>query len=573
MEKIFVAIASYRYTECQWTVKDMFESAAFPDRVFVGICWQTDQAQDENCFVEPYPRPDQVRTLNVALEDARGACWAKSKALSLAEGEDYYLLIDSHMRFAKSWDTELIEMLGGIGNKRAFISTYPAGYEPPDSRGEGTPRLRPTIFFDRVLSQDSVGLDMPKPLPSYLVAGGFIFGLAEMFEEIKYDPNIYFIGEEITHAARYYTHGWDGYAPNKCLIYHYYTRKGSVRHWEDQKDHWPKLNLLSYKRIRHLLDVERTSDPEALVDIEKYGMGSVRSLDDFQAIIGVNIMAQLIDKNRHDSVEAVEASLIKPQPPLYSYEMARLGLYACRHGYMLLPKHDQYISKSLIKYGEWVEGLNDVFRAIFSPGGLAIEVGAGFGAHTLPLARLVGFEGKLIAIEQSRRIIDILYGNVALNSLENVQLVHARVGAVSGMIEVSEPVFDYEANFGMVSTLEASAGKPDNVNVITLDNQSWGRIDFIFIDTPGEVSEVLAGSRRLIASHRPAMVVNSDNLNDSTAVNNTMIEFGYKTMAFSCPFFSKKNYFKVDEDVFPGLISNYIVAVPNDMDFPLSLAA
>lgn len=35
--RIFVQIASYRDTECQHTVRDLFEKANDPDRVFVGI--------------------------------------------------------------------------------------------------------------------------------------------------------------------------------------------------------------------------------------------------------------------------------------------------------------------------------------------------------------------------------------------------------------------------------------------------------------------------------------------------------------------------------------------------------
>ena len=39
--RIFVAIPSYRDRECQWTLKDMFEQASHPQRVFAGVCWQT----------------------------------------------------------------------------------------------------------------------------------------------------------------------------------------------------------------------------------------------------------------------------------------------------------------------------------------------------------------------------------------------------------------------------------------------------------------------------------------------------------------------------------------------------
>lgn len=64
METIFVSIASFRDPECQWTVKDLFEKANDPSRVYVGICWQYDKenSEDSNCFLEKYPFPKQVRS-------------------------------------------------------------------------------------------------------------------------------------------------------------------------------------------------------------------------------------------------------------------------------------------------------------------------------------------------------------------------------------------------------------------------------------------------------------------------------------------------------------------------------
>ena len=78
--RIFVQIASYRDPECQWTVKDLFEQAAHPERVFVGICWQFDEQEDKHCFEIPYPRPDQVRVKKNCCGSA-GAGFGQDQAL------------------------------------------------------------------------------------------------------------------------------------------------------------------------------------------------------------------------------------------------------------------------------------------------------------------------------------------------------------------------------------------------------------------------------------------------------------------------------------------------------------
>lgn len=566
METIFVAIASYRDSECQWTVKDLFEAAAFPDRVLVGICWQFDPELDKDCFIAPYPKPDQVRVIDVKLQESRGACWAKSKAFSLNHGEDFFLLIDSHMRFAKNWDVELIDTLRRTGNPKAFLSTYPAGYEPPDQRRFNTPRLAPVIFFDRIMSQNSVLLDMPRPMPSGLVAGGYLFGYREMFEQVPYDPYIYFIGEEITHAARYFTHGWDGYTPDKCLIHHYYSRKTSTKHWDDEKGNWGRLNQASYKRIRHLLGIERTSDPVALAELETYSLGSERSLAEFQAMIGVNFNALVIDRKRHESIAGINESFAFQVPPVSTHEMMTLGVYACRHGQMLLPKRDMYIGKSLIKYGEWTEGLNTLCAHLLAPGDLVVEVGAGYGAHTLPLSRLAGSEGKVIAIEQSRRLVELLHANLALNAINNVTVAHERASTLPGAVEVVEPLFDTDGNFGVIAQRPATDPCKPQVIALPLDHQSWGAISCLIVDTPGGVQDVLKGASRLITAHRPCIVANADNPADAEKTLELLRAMNFRLWWYLCPFFDDGNYFRVKDNIFGGLRSKCLVAVPDERD-------
>src|SRR5438105_2353745 len=89
--RIFVQIASYRDAECAATVRDLFEKARQPERVFVGICHQVDPGQDQALLKPDYPRADQVRTVVHHVRDARGAGWARLEAQSLWLGEEYTL--------------------------------------------------------------------------------------------------------------------------------------------------------------------------------------------------------------------------------------------------------------------------------------------------------------------------------------------------------------------------------------------------------------------------------------------------------------------------------------------------
>lgn len=565
MERIFVAIASYRDPECQWTVKDLFEAAEHPERVHVGICWQSDPVEDAACFQEPSPRPDQTRVIQVHHSQARGACWAKAQALSLREGEEYVLLIDAHMRFAPGWDREMIETLRATGNPRAFLSTYPAGYKPPNERRFSTPRLAPVKFVNRVMSMNSVLLKMAAPMRSYLVAGGYLFAHAAMFDEVPYDPHIYFTGEEIAHAARFFTHGWDGYTPHKCLIHHYYTRTGSVRHWDDEKDTWTQVRSPSYKRVRHLLNIERTTDAQALAEIDRYGLGRARTLEQFQACIGVNFTAQVFDRGHYETLEAAQAFIERPRAPARSLDAGLLGLHLCRHGYLLVPQKDAYIGKSLIAYGEWLDPLDRFLAQVVQAGATVCEIGAGFGVRTVFLARLVGEGGQVRVAEQSARHVQVLHANLALNGLENVNVSVQRVAARAGWVKVHEPQFSSPNNYGIVKADAVVDAPGDGLTpVVTLDGWMDRPPQLLLLDAPGSARAVMAAGARVWGDAQTTFVVNIDNKDDAEAVLEALSRRGKLAWLLRVPYFNPDNYHANPDNVLGAYAARFVVWGPDD---------
>ncbi len=59
----------------------------------------------------------------------------RSIFINTALDQEYYLQIDSHMRFLQDWDELLIQQLNSCPSQKPVLSTYPAGYE----RGGPTP--------------------------------------------------------------------------------------------------------------------------------------------------------------------------------------------------------------------------------------------------------------------------------------------------------------------------------------------------------------------------------------------------------------------------------------------------
>ena len=307
--RIFVSIASYRDTECQWTVKDLFEKATHPDRVVVGICWQYIETEDADCF-QVTTRPDQCRVIHVDARQSKGVCWARSQVQSLWQGEEYFFQIDAHSRFEPGWDDISIEMLKACPSERSVLSSYPTSYVPPDQLG---PRnvvvIHPKEFDDNGLlsftSRSTAEAQAPAiPTPTHFVGGGLFFAPSAAIEQVPYDPYIYFTGEEITLAARLWTHGWDLFAPNRVTVFHEYSeRPNKRRHWHDHKL-WHDLSVRATKRVRHLLEGRPCDDAVALEALERYGLGATRTLADYESASGVEFKRQLIHGKASDQIEA-----------------------------------------------------------------------------------------------------------------------------------------------------------------------------------------------------------------------------------------------------------------------------
>ena len=73
-------------------------------------------------------RPPQVRVNRVHWLDTLGPTYARAMSEALYANETYVLGIDSHTNFAEGWDDMLVDMFERIGNDRAIITAYPAGY-------------------------------------------------------------------------------------------------------------------------------------------------------------------------------------------------------------------------------------------------------------------------------------------------------------------------------------------------------------------------------------------------------------------------------------------------------------
>jgi len=321
-ETIFIQIASYRDPELLKTLDDCISNAEFPENLRFGICWQHSE-EDEWDNIDLYKNDPRFRILDINYKDSTGACWARNSIQQLYQGETYTFQLDSHHRFIKNWDTELIGMLKGLqakGHAKPLITSYISSYNPetyPDGKTE-VPWL---MNFDRFTPEGVIFFlpatipgweDMTEPIPSRFYSAHFAFTIGEFANEVQHDPEFYFHGEEITIAIRAYTHGYDLFHPHKIIAWHEYTRKGRTKQWDDDSE-WGKRNARTHEKTRKLLGIDGESYDSDEERYGKYGLGRVRSIEEWERYAGIRL---------HDrSVQSwTLQNKLAPNPEVEDYE-------------------------------------------------------------------------------------------------------------------------------------------------------------------------------------------------------------------------------------------------------------
>lgn len=247
--------------------------------------------------------------------------------------------------------------------------------------------------------------------------------------------------------------------------------------------------------------------------------------------------------------------------PTRAPEASMLAVGRCRYGTMMWLRRDMYVGRSFAEYGEYSEGEVDLFRQCLRPGDVALDIGANLGAHTLPLAQLVGPGGAVFAFEPQRILFQILCGNVALNELPNVHALPVALGRAAGRTKV--PALDYRGavNFGGVS-LGGTHG--EDVPVLTLDQLEVSKVKLIKIDVEGMELEVLAGAKATLARCRPLLYVENDRADRSEALVAQLQEDGYRMWWHTPSLYNPANFRANPHNVFGNVASFNMLCLPRE---------
>src|SRR5262245_2881286 len=139
-----------------------------------------------------------------------------------------------------------------------------------------------------------------------------------------------------------------------------------------------------------------------------------------------------------------------------------------------------------------------------SPGDWAIDVGANVGHYTAKLSRLVGPEGRVLALEPVPKTFELLTQNARHFHFENVTLLNLAASDRAALLGMEVP--DVQCGAYLAHVTEKATG----LNILSMPLDSFTlpqRVRLVKIDAEGHELSVLRGMTGLLERDRPALIV------------------------------------------------------------------
>ncbi|MGY2026013.1 GlcNAc-transferase family protein [Nocardia gipuzkoensis] len=275
-------VPAYRDRELGSTLHSLYSNAAFPDRLRTIVLWQRDLADDNPSGVDDFPG---LTIIEVDAATSRGPNWARHVIQQRADGEEYTLMLDSHMRFVEGWDemvTGMLDSLHASGVKKPILTAYLPPYLPNTPRpdwGKDPYKIYPLDRDDGVLTRLTsypipLWKSLEAPVPGEFFSLHFAFMDSAFNWEVPHDPHIYFFGDEIALGLRAYTFGWDIFHPHRVVGWHAYIRSSRIVHWDEHPE-WGEAHRQTVTRLRGMFS--GCADYQHLI-------GSIRTIADYERL-------------------------------------------------------------------------------------------------------------------------------------------------------------------------------------------------------------------------------------------------------------------------------------------------
>ncbi len=183
-----------------------------------------------------------------------------------------------------------------------------------------------------------------------------------------------------------------------------------------------------------------------------------------------------------------------------------------RDGLVFVARPWVQVDWNIFFFGTYEPEVRRIFRTVLVPGGVAVDIGANVGWHTLLMASLVGANGHVFAIEANPFLRQRLHDHLFLNRFKHVEVMPFAAADEDGTMDFCAPAAD-DPTSGNGHVVKMGTGEPGGtirVESRRLDTliaaARVNRVDLIKIDVEGFEWRVLRGGEETIDKFRPHVI-------------------------------------------------------------------
>ena len=175
------------------------------------------------------------------------------------------------------------------------------------------------------------------------------------------------------------------------------------------------------------------------------------------------------------------------------------------------------IDLSIYVFGCFERETTKALKKNISSDSYILDIGANIGAHTLPIASLLGEEGKVLAIEPTKFAFDKLNANLKLNQnlshcidtyqvmlVENDNLNSKKELYSSWPIVKNQQIDSHIAHGGVLKSLEGCSTETLDGFCDRID---LSRLDLIKLDVDGAEAGVINGGMKTLKRFHPTIIM------------------------------------------------------------------
>jgi FkbM family methyltransferase len=248
--------------------------------------------------------------------------------------------------------------------------------------------------------------------------------------------------------------------------------------------------------------------------------------------------------------------------PPFAWKNGLTAFIEMRHGTLQYFPDQGVEAESIGWYGEYLQAQLEVLGRLVKPGSVMMEVGAGVGAHSLRLARLVG-TGHLFLYEPRPIVQRVLRQNLGVNKISNVTVLRHSVGR---LVEFDRAALDARPESGETRSGPASSPKTETIDELQLEQLHW-----LKINNNTSAADVLGGASETIWRLRPMLLVSAQDPQSVKIAQARVEEFSYHCWRVDTPLFNADNYNARDTDIFDGHSVSALLAIPEEIEVDVAL--